>query len=377
MTHMPTGTQLVSKRWIRGLKRVFLGYGMVWLLVIVLIVAETLFDGFLSGGNIKVLLDAGSTLGIVAVGETIVILLGNFDLSVGSTVALASVMYATWGNGQPLIVAAIGVVAVGALIGLVNGLLVTFAKINSFIATLASGSAVGGFAYIFTDSQPVTASRPGFSSLATTTWLGLRVDIWILIGIFVIAQVMLSQTRVGKAVYAIGGNAEASRLAGIRVRSIVVSSFVIAGALAALGAIIMVSRLQIAQGTFSGSISLDAIAVVVIGGARLTGGEGTVWGTAIGFLIITAVNGLLNAEAVNASWSDVVVGCILAGAVGVEYLSSSVRAQSESANTIVEQLDRQAGSAPGTSRTSEGGSSDEGHESGESTATAARRRRRG
>ncbi len=366
MTRMPN-SQPVSRPLTRVLKRVFLGYGMVWLLVIVLIVGQSVFDGFLSGGNIKVLLDAGSTLGIVAVGETVVILLGNFDLSVGSTVALASVMYATWGNDHSLLLAGIGVVVVGALIGLINGLLVTYAKINSFITTLASGSAVGGFAYIFTDSQPVTASRPGFSSLATSTWLGLRVDVWLMIGIFVIAQLMLSQTRVGKAVYAIGGNAEASRLAGIRVREIVVSSFVLAGALAALGGIIMVSRLQIAQGTFSGSISLDAIAVVVIGGARLTGGEGTVWGTAIGFLIITAVNGLLNAEAVNASWSDVVVGCILAGAVGVEYLSSKVRAQSESAHAVVEQLDAQVGAGPRASRTSQGGSSDDGRKSAESS----------
>ena len=321
-----------SRQWLSIGRNVVLGYGMVWLLVIVLIICEVLYHGFLSGGNIKVLLDEGSTLGIVAVGETMVILLGNFDLSVGSTVALAAVMYAKWGTHHSLLLIGVAVVLIGGLIGLVNGLLVTFAKINSFIATLATGSAIGGFAYIFTNSQPVSASRPGFASLATSTWLGLRVDIWVMIGIFVLAQAILSQTRLGRAVYAIGGNPEASRLSGIRVRSIVISSFVMAGAFAGLGALIMVSRLQIAQGTFSGSISLDAIAIVVIGGARLGGGEGTIWGTAIGFLIITAVNGLLDAKAVNASWSDVVIGCILASAVGVEYLSRSARSRAEDKN---------------------------------------------
>lgn len=317
------------RRWRSTGKRLAVGYGMVWLLVIVLILAEIMYHGFLSGGNVKVLLDEGSTLGIVAVGETMVILLGNFDLSVGPTVALAAVIYAMWGTHHSLLLSGVAVVVIGALVGLVNGLLVTLAKINSFIATLATGSAVGGFAYIFTDSQPVSASRPGFSGLATTTWLGLRVDIWIMLVIFVIAQVILSQTKLGRAIYAIGGNPEASRLAGIRVRSIVVTSFVIAGAFAAFGGLIMVSRLQIAQGNFSDSISLDAIAIVVIGGARLGGGEGSVWGTAIGFLIITTVNGLLNAKAVNSSWSDVIIGCILASAVGVEYLSRRARIRAD------------------------------------------------
>jgi ribose transport system permease protein len=242
--------------------------------------------------------------------------------------ALSAVVYAQSAQHHALVVAAVIALLCGLAAGALNALLVTKAHINGFIVTLATGSAIGGFSYITSHSLPVQVNKTSFATLGNGDWLGLPIDGWALIAVLAIAQIMLSYTKYGRSIYATGGNREAARLAGLRVDLILGSAFVVAGGLAAFGGLILASHLSLGQANFSGSYALDSIAIVVIGGTALTGGEGSVWRTAIGFVIITAITDVLNAKAVNAQWGDVVVGAVLAGAAGLDYLAKRARERS-------------------------------------------------
>jgi ribose transport system permease protein len=312
----------------RPVSRFIFEYGMVWIGVLVVIVAELIYPDFLSWSNIRVMLNQGAPLGMVAVGQTLVILVGGFDLSVASVLALSAVVYSQSAQHHALLIAAIIALACGLAAGALNAVLVTRANINAFIATLATGSAIGGFSYITSHSLPVQVNRASFATLGNGSWLGLPIDGWLLIAALVIAQVVLSRTKYGRSIYATGGNREAARLAGLRVDVIRGSAFVAAGGLAAFGGLILASHLSLGQANFAGSFALDSIAIVVIGGTALTGGEGSVWRTAIGFVIITTITDVLNAKAVNAQWGDVIVGAVLAGAAGLDYMAKRARERS-------------------------------------------------
>lgn len=309
-------------------KQLFLDYGMLWAAAITIVVAQVLFSGFLSLANVRVMLDEGAPLGIIAVGQTMVILVGGFDLSVGSVLAITAVVYATWAPHHTLILAALVAMAFGLGSGVLNAALVTRFKINAFIATLASGSAIGGFSYIYSKSLPITVSKPSFATLGTANWAGLPIDAWIMFGTFVLFQLVLRYTKYGRSIYAVGGNREAARLMGLRVNLLVASAFIISGVLAGVGGLIMASRLSLGEANFSGNFALDSIAIVVIGGTSLSGGEGAIWRTAVGFVIIESITDLLNAKAVNSEWASVVVGAVLVGAVGLDYVSRRLREMS-------------------------------------------------
>lgn len=306
-------------------KKLLIDYGMIWAAVITIIVAQVLFSGFLSLSNIRVMLNEGAPLAIIAVGQTLVILVGGFDLSVGSVLAMSAVVYATWAQHNTLVVAGLIAMVAGLICGSINALLVTRFKINAFIATLATGSAIGGFSYIYSKSLPITVAKPSFATLGNSNWLGLPIDAWIMIAAFVVFQFLLRFLKYGRSLYAVGGNREAARLMGLRVGAITASTFVISALLAGFGGVIMASHLSLGEANFSGNLALDSIAIVVIGGTSLSGGEGALWRTAIGFIIIESITDLLNAKAVNSQWADVVVGAVLVAAVGMDYLTRRLR----------------------------------------------------
>ncbi|MGH8988772.1 MAG: ABC transporter permease [Acidimicrobiales bacterium] len=324
-------------------KRLILDYGMIWAAVITVVVCQVLFSGFLSLANIRVMLNEGAPLGIIAVGQTLVILVGGFDLSVGAVLAMTSVVYATWAQHNTLFLAGFVAMLFGLVFGLVNAALVTRFKINAFIATLATGSAIGGFSYIYSKSLPITVNKPAFATLGTANWGGVPIDAWLMLGAFVVFQLLLRYLKYGRSIYAVGGNREAARLMGLRVSALTGSCFVVSALLAGFGGLIMASHLSLGEANFSGNFALDSIAIVVIGGTTLSGGEGSIWRTAVGFVIIESITDLLNAKAVNSEWSDVVVGAILVGAVGMDYLTRRLRDSSGRRNV------RGAGSKPLTS----------------------------
>ena len=295
-------------------------YSMLGVLVALLAIATILYPRFFSAGNIGNLLSQNAAVGIIAVGMTLVIITGGFDLSVGAVYALGSVIYAgvTVQTGSTFL-AGIAALIAGLLVGILNGSLVSIVKINPFVATLGTASIVSGIAYIYSNSSPfIVNDVPEFQDLALTTILGVKLPIWIMITVFVVGTVLLAKTTYGRNIVAVGGNYEAAWLSGIKVKGISASAYVITGALAALAGMMDSSRLGVGQADVGASIALDAIAIVVVGGTSLRGGEGGVWRSAIGLLILATLTNVFYSLNVTQNWQLIAKGTIVVAAVAVD-----------------------------------------------------------
>ncbi|WP_158872072.1 ABC transporter permease [Antarcticirhabdus aurantiaca] len=278
---------------------------------------------FLSVRNALNILDQVTVLGILAIGMTMVIVIGGIDLSVGSVLALSMMMMGWLAKtaGLPLPVAMILGVATGAACGLVSGLLVTLARLPPFIATLAVMSVTRGLANILTDGRQIVGYPDWFTNLATIRHLGFfSVTVTVFVVLMVIAGVFLRYRATGRNLFAIGGNPEVARLAGIDVRRYTILTYVAAGALAGVAAVTMAARLNSSQPSAGLGIELDTIAAVVIGGASLAGGVGSVAGTLIGVLIIGVLRNGLNLVGVSPFFQMVVIGSVIALAVAFDTL---------------------------------------------------------
>lgn len=273
---------------------------------------------FFSASNLINVVDQITVIGVLAIGATAVIITGGIDLSVGSVLALSTMVLGWLANegGVPMVIAALAAIAVGALAGLLNGLGVTVAGLPPFIATLAMMSIARGLANMVTDGQQIVGYPVWFYSLASTRYLGFfSVTAIIFILLAVAASVILKYRAAGRKIYAIGGSAEVARLAGVKVREVTTWVYVAAGALAGVGAVILASRLDSSQPSAGTGYELDVIAAVVIGGASLTGGTGRISGTVIGVLIIGVLRNGLNLLGVSPFIQQVVIGLVIAGAV--------------------------------------------------------------
>lgn len=253
---------------------------------------------------------------IISVGMTLVILTGGIDLSVGSIVALTgSITAGLLVGGQGIVPAMLLGMVVGALLGLFNGVLITRAEIPPFIATLGTMTAARGFTLVYTDGRPITGMEDAFRYLGGGYIAGIPVPVIIMLVIFAAAYIMLKKTRLGRYIYAIGGNEEAARLSGINTKKILLSVYVLGGLLAGISGIIMASRLNSAQPTAGVSFELDAIAAVVLGGTSLSGGVGTIGGTLIGALIIGVLDNGLNLLNVSSFYQQIAKGLVILLAV--------------------------------------------------------------
>jgi ribose transport system permease protein len=293
-------------------------YFMVIVLIGLVIGTRSVYPAFFHAGNLKNVLSQIAPTGLVAIGMTFVIICGGFDLSVGALYAVGATLYADFWLHIPGPVAFVGGLLTGVLGGLLNGLLVTKMRINAFVATLGTASIFTGFAYLYSHSAPVVVSDPSFLKLGTNSWFGIPISVWIMVAAIVIGGVVLACTTFGRAVYAVGGNVEAARLAGLRVDTIKVACFVIVGMLAALGGMILASQTGTGEGDYGATISLDAIAIVVIGGTSLLGGEGAMWRTVTGILILGTLNNLFNALALNTADQSLVKGIVIVLAVSID-----------------------------------------------------------
>jgi ribose transport system permease protein len=317
-----SGSEGPSATRRRGLPvaAVFTRFGVIWALIIVVVAAEIIYSRFLGTNNLRVVLTQTVPIGLVAVGMTVLMLSGAFDLSAGPTFALGAVVYAKLSNDMALSEAALVALLVGAGVGLVNGLITTKLRINSFITTLGTASIVTGAAFIYTDASPVTSSKTSFATLGASDWIGVPICVWLLIGFLVVSGLGLYYTKFGRSVYAIGGNLEASRLCGIRVDLLRVLCYVIASCCAVAGGIVLASQLTIVEPSVGANYSLEAIAIVIVGGTSLMGGEGAMWRTAVGMLILGAIANVLDAKAVDANWQSIVTGIVLIVAVCLDVL---------------------------------------------------------
>jgi ribose transport system permease protein len=295
-------------------------YSMAGVLLILLVVATFLYPRFLSSANISNILTQNASVGIIAVGMTFVIISGGFDLSVGAIYALGAVLYAgvTIQTGSVALAGLVALLA-GVVVGAINGVLISLVKINPFVATLGTGSVISGIAYIYSNSSPfIVSGVPQFQNLALSTIGGVRLPAWILGAVFVVGAVVLAKTSYGRNISAIGGNYEAAWLSGLRVKGLSSSVYIVTGGLAALAGMMDSSRLGVGQADMGALMALDAIAIVVVGGTSLLGGEGAVWRSAVGLLILATLTNVFYSINVTQNWQLRAKGLIVVAAVSVD-----------------------------------------------------------
>ena len=280
-------------------------------------------DTFLSVRNLLNVMDQITVLGVMAVGMTLVILIGGIDLSVGSVLALSGMVMGYVGDnrGWPFVIAILVALVVSAACGAVSGLMVTRLSMPAFIATLAMMSIARGFASIITNGEQIIGFPDWFSSLAIIRHFGfLTMTVGVMIAITIVAWIILQFRPAGRALYAIGGSQEVARLAGIPVRKHTLWVYTLCALLAGLAGVILSARLDSAQPSTGIGYELDTIAAVVIGGASLSGGLGGIGGTAVGVLIIGFLRNGLNLLQVSPFVQQVVIGVVIALAVAADTL---------------------------------------------------------
>ena len=278
-------------------------------------------DSFLSFRNFLNIADQITVLGIMAVGMTFVILIGGIDLSVGSILALSMMVlgYLNVEAGYPMGVAIIGALAASAVAGLVSGMLITEFKVPAFIATLAMMSIARGLANMITNGSQIIGFPTWFNLGAIIRHFGfLTMTVAVMIVVFVLAILFLRFRKEGRALYAIGGNPEVARLAGINVRLTTMMVYMVCALLSGLAGILLAARLDSVQPSSGVAYELDAIAAVVIGGTSLSGGTGGVVGTIIGVLIIGVLRNGLNLLSVSPFLQAVIIGLVIVLAVAAE-----------------------------------------------------------
>ena len=272
---------------------------IVWLLIALIVLCRILYPGFLERDNLLNILSQNVQVGLIALGMTFVMIAGGFDLSVGAIYAAGATIYAMEAKQVSLPLAGVIALAVGLAAGLMNGLIITRFRVNAFVATLGTASIFGGAAFLYSHSAPIIVDEPTFMTLGAGRWFDIPISLYLLIVIYALGSLILSKTVYGRSLYAVGGNPEAARLAGLRVDRLKVSTYALVGVLAALGGMIIASRLGIGQPDIAGTMSLDAIAIVIIGGTSLFGGEGAVWRTAVGLLLLAVLTNIFDALALD------------------------------------------------------------------------------
>ncbi|WP_120005678.1 ABC transporter permease [Nesterenkonia muleiensis] len=300
-----------------------LGHSLGLVLALVALIAlgaATGGDRFLSLSNMTTILSQAAVIGVISIGVTFVITAGGIDLSVGSVMGLATVWATTLGtqamaNDLHWIVLVLTALAVGAGAGLVNGIIIAYGKVVPFIATLAMLVAARGFAEIISGRQTQIVNVPEFTNAFRRSILGVPVIVWIFILVAVAGWFLLNRTTFGRRTIAVGGNAEAARLAGIKVKRHTMLVFTLAGLCAGIGAVMMLSRTTAGSSTHGSLMELDAIAAVVIGGTLLVGGRGTIVGTVLGVIIFAVLTNVLIQNNLDQSVQALVTGGIIVGAV--------------------------------------------------------------
>ena len=279
-------------------------------LIVICVVFTILSPYFLTMRNILNIFSQISEIGIMAVGSALVIITGGIDLSVGAVLAV-SLMTTAWlfrDIHEAFLLALVAGLLVGAFVGLLNGVLTTYARIQPFVATLATMSACSGIALFITNGSPITGFPDFYTALTSISILGIPFQTVILVAVYLIAAFWLRFRPNGRALYALGGNEEVARLSGLNTQLIKVGVYVIAGFLSALGGVIVGSRLDSAQPTAGINDLLSVIAVVVIGGASLAGGSGSMLGTFVGLLIIGGLQNGMSLINVSPNLQPVVIG---------------------------------------------------------------------
>ena len=299
-------------------------------LIVAIIAVFALFTSlnknFLTMQNMTNLLVASSLVGMVAIGHTYLIIAKQNDLSPGSLAAFCGVLGAILLNRNlPIPIAMLVTMCAGAAVGLFNSWMVNQIKIEAFIATLVSQTIIRGFAYIICGGKPVAIRNQTFNKLGTLRVLALPIPVWVMIICILIFGFILARTRFGRSVYAIGGSAEAARLAGLNPKRIVTTCFIMIGVLTSIGGMLFAARMNAGQPAANVNLEFDAITAVILGGTSFAGGVGSMFGTALGIILIQAFNTGLIMVNVDSFWQYVARGALLLFALTSDYIRETRR----------------------------------------------------
>lgn len=295
--------------------------GILLALALAIAVFTLLNPAFAEWANVQSILRTIAFIGIVGVGQAMLIVAGQFDLSVGSVAALGAVVAALLmtDGGLPVPLAILLAIVLGLGIGLVNGLLVVRVGLPALIVTLGMLFAARGLGYVISDGAQVYPLPEGAGTLAEKV-LGLPVSVWCFAVIALLADVAMRRSGFGRRVYAIGGNGEAARLAGIRADRVTISAFALTGGLAALAGVLVMAQLRSGDPQIGLNWELAVIAAVVVGGISLRGGVGSIAGALVGVLFLQVVSSGLVVSGVEATLQPVAVGVVMIAALGLDQL---------------------------------------------------------
>ncbi|MBX5474781.1 MAG: ABC transporter permease [Thermoleophilia bacterium] len=295
-------------------------YGIVVAFGALFIALTFLSSNFLTQQNLANILDQWAALGLLAVGETICIVAGVFDLSTGAMVSVSGVVACKVAlSSSPAVGLAAGALT-GLGLGIANGVVIHLTRINSFIGTLATSIVFAGAAILVTGGNIVTVEDTAFGVIGQQAGAGVKYTGWAFIGFTILASLLLSRTIFGRYVYAVGGNAEAARLSGIRVDLVRGACFAISGLAAGLAGMLLASRTQSAQANLGAGMELTAISAAVVGGTSIFGGDGAVWRGFLGIMLLAIIGNGFNLLDVNTTYQQIVYGGLILIAVAADQL---------------------------------------------------------
>jgi ribose transport system permease protein len=315
-------TEALPNRPVRLTRRVGLSslrdYGIVICFVALFVALSLSSEAFLTSSNLLNILDQQAAIGIMACAGTLVFIAGGFDLSVGAIYAVSGIVAAklqpTVGTEAAL---ALGALA-GLALGIGNGLLTTVGRINPFIATLSSSIMIRGLAVAITVGIPVSVADPSFATLGRAELLGVKYSVIVWVVFALLCGLVLQHTVLGRQMYAVGGNAEAARLSGIRVGWVRSITYAVSGVAAGLAGVIAASKVATGNAQAGEGVELTVIAAIVVGGVSILGGEGAIWRAMIGVLLLALIGNGFNLLNVDPFYQMIVQGAIIALAVGID-----------------------------------------------------------
>jgi len=303
----------IDKNWMQTYMLIFIVFG----LGIIMSVAS---KNFLTTTNLLNVLRQISINGILAIGMTVVCLTGGIDLSVGSIVAFSGIVAAGLlrDHGLPTLLVAVISIAIGAVMGLYNGYFVAYWNAAPFVVTLSMMTIARGMTYVYSKGRPISNLPTSFLAIGKGSIAGIPAPTIILIIMFILASILLNKLKIGRYIYAVGGNENAAMVSGINVKRVKMFVYILSGIACGVAAVILTARVSAGLPQAGESYELDAIAATVIGGTSLSGGRGRVWGTIVGAVLLGIVNNGLDLLNVSSFYQQIVKGLIILGAILID-----------------------------------------------------------
>ncbi len=319
----PSGAGAAPRRSPLRLLATQIELRMLLLVLLVMLGLSLISPYFFTLNNLLNLMDQSVVVGMVALGQTLVILIGGIDLSVGSLAGLTGIVLGLTFPALGLWGGIAACLAAGLAAGIVNGAVITFGRVAPFVVTLGMMSIARSLAYVLSGANSIGDLPPPLGDLSAGTVLGVPVDFWCLLAAYAACWWFLTYAKGGRTLYAIGSNAEAARMAGLGIRSWSVFAYAVSGVMSAVAAIFLASKVLSIDPIGGQGLELDSIAAVVIGGACLFGGRGSIVGTLLGVFIMVFIRNGLNLLNVSPYWQGTAIGSIIVAAVLAERLISA------------------------------------------------------